>query len=105
VTIERMGRRLAAVQASDVAGFSRLFLRPGLFLPPLMLSKGETEAVLLGLRYVDQRGDGGTDAGSHQRARQNFVCALSRSAVRSDRAYGHHRPERIRFPEGHCAAI
>jgi predicted DNA-binding transcriptional regulator YafY len=32
-------------------------LRPGLFLPPLMLSEGETEAVLLGLRYVDQRGD------------------------------------------------
>jgi len=32
-------------------------LRPGLFLPPLMLSENETEAVLLGLRYVDQRGD------------------------------------------------
>jgi predicted DNA-binding transcriptional regulator YafY len=32
-------------------------LRPGLFLPPLMLSKDETEAVVLGLRYVDQRGD------------------------------------------------
>ena len=31
--------------------------RPGLFLPPLMLSEDETEAVLLGLRYVDQRGD------------------------------------------------
>jgi predicted DNA-binding transcriptional regulator YafY len=32
-------------------------LRPGLFLPPLMLSEDEIEAVLLGLRYVDQRGD------------------------------------------------
>src|ERR1700686_2462624 len=32
-------------------------LRPGLFLPPLMLSEDETEAVVLGLRYVDQRGD------------------------------------------------
>ncbi|MEI9929493.1 MAG: HTH domain-containing protein [Rhizomicrobium sp.] len=32
-------------------------LRPGLFLPPLMLNEDETEAVLLGLRYVDQRGD------------------------------------------------
>jgi len=32
-------------------------LRPGLFLPPLMLNEEETEAVLLGLRYVDQRGD------------------------------------------------
>src|SRR5277367_3740992 len=32
-------------------------LRPGLFLPPLMLSEDEVEAVRLGLRYVDQRGD------------------------------------------------
>lgn len=32
-------------------------LRPGLFLPPLMLSEDETEAVVLGLRYVRQRGD------------------------------------------------
>jgi predicted DNA-binding transcriptional regulator YafY len=32
-------------------------LRPGLFLPPLMFSEDEIEAVLLGLRYVDQRGD------------------------------------------------
>jgi predicted DNA-binding transcriptional regulator YafY len=32
-------------------------LRPGLFLPPLMLSEDEVEAVVLGLRYVDQRGD------------------------------------------------
>ena len=32
-------------------------LRPGLFLPPLMLSEDEVEAAMLGLRYVDQRGD------------------------------------------------
>ncbi|HXE16301.1 MAG TPA: YafY family protein [Stellaceae bacterium] len=32
-------------------------LRPGLFLPPLMLNDDETEAIVLGLRYVDQRGD------------------------------------------------
>jgi predicted DNA-binding transcriptional regulator YafY len=32
-------------------------LRPGLFLPPLMLDEDEIEAILLGLRYVDQRGD------------------------------------------------
>src|ERR1700730_3671979 len=32
-------------------------LRPGLFLPPLMLTEDETEAIMLGLRYVDQRGD------------------------------------------------
>lgn len=33
-------------------------LRPGLFLPPLMLSDEEVEAIMLGLCYVDQRGDG-----------------------------------------------
>ncbi len=32
-------------------------LGPGLFLPPLMLTEAEIDAVLLGLRYVDQRGD------------------------------------------------
>src|ERR1700728_2702361 len=32
-------------------------LGPGLFLPPMMLTEDEIEAVLLGLRYVDQRGD------------------------------------------------
>jgi len=32
-------------------------LRQGMFLPPLMLSNEETEAVVLGLRYVDQFGD------------------------------------------------
>ena len=33
-------------------------LRPGLFLPPLMLNNDEIEAIGLGVRYVDQRGDG-----------------------------------------------
>lgn len=32
-------------------------LKPGLFLPPLMLGAEEVEAVILGLWYVDQRGD------------------------------------------------
>src|SRR6201987_4225523 len=38
------------------AGFGYV-LGPGLFLPPLMRTEDEVEAVLLGLRYVDQRGD------------------------------------------------
>ena len=41
---------------SGEAGFGYV-LRPGLFLPPLMLTEDEVEAVMLGLRYVDQRGD------------------------------------------------
>lgn len=32
-------------------------LGPGLFLPPLMLEIEEVEAILLGLKYVSQRGD------------------------------------------------
>jgi biotin operon repressor len=44
----------APVQGEAGVGY---LLRPGLFLPPLMLTEDETEAVLLGLRYVDQRGD------------------------------------------------
>jgi predicted DNA-binding transcriptional regulator YafY len=32
-------------------------LKPGLFLPPLMFRVDEVEAIMLGLRYVDQRGD------------------------------------------------
>jgi predicted DNA-binding transcriptional regulator YafY len=39
-------------------------LGPGLFLPPLMLTEDEIEAVLLGLRYVDQRGDAVLRAGA-----------------------------------------
>ena len=32
-------------------------LKPGLFLPPLMFTADEIDAIVLGLRYVDQRGD------------------------------------------------
>lgn len=46
-------------QGAPIAGEAGVgyILRPGLFLPPLMLSEDEVEAVMLGLRYVDQRGD------------------------------------------------
>lgn len=44
----------APIQGEAGVGY---VLGAGLFLPPLMLSEDETEAVLLGLRYVDQRGD------------------------------------------------
>ena len=37
-----------------------------------MLSEDEAEAVLLGLRYVDQRGDEVSDAGGRECARQNL---------------------------------
>jgi predicted DNA-binding transcriptional regulator YafY len=57
-TIYRDLSELAA-QGAPVEGEAGVgyILRPGLFLPPLMLTEDETEAVLLELRYVDQRGD------------------------------------------------
>src|SRR5260370_26982059 len=57
-TIYRDLAELAA-QGAPVIGEAGVgyVLRPGLFLPPLMLGEDEAEAVLLGLRYVDQRGD------------------------------------------------
>ncbi|WP_159014314.1 YafY family protein [Acidisoma sp. S159] len=48
-----------AAQGAPIDGEAGVgyILRPGLFLPPLMLSEDEVEAIMLGLRYVDQRGD------------------------------------------------
>lgn len=46
-------------QGAQIAGEAGVgyIMRPGFFLPPMMFTEGEVEAVLLGLRYVDQRGD------------------------------------------------
>ena len=52
--LSQLAAQGAPVQGEAGVGY---MLRPGLFLPPLMLTEDETEAVLLGLRYVDQRGD------------------------------------------------
>lgn len=52
--VAQLAAQGAPIQGEGGVGY---ILRPGLFLPPLMLSEDETEAVLLGLRYVDQRGD------------------------------------------------
>ncbi len=54
-------------------------LKPGFFLPPLMLNEEEAEAVLLGLGYVYQRGDEVlTKAASS--ARGKITAALSQQA-------------------------
>jgi predicted DNA-binding transcriptional regulator YafY len=57
-TIYRDIAELAA-QGAQIEGAAGLgyVLKPGMFLPPLTFSEDETEAILLGLRYVDQRGD------------------------------------------------
>ncbi|MGG5821076.1 helix-turn-helix transcriptional regulator [Falsiroseomonas sp. HW251] len=43
-------------------------LRPGLFLPPLMLGADEADAVLLGLRLVESRGDAALAAAARSAA-------------------------------------
>jgi predicted DNA-binding transcriptional regulator YafY len=57
-TIYRDLAELAA-QGAPVEGEAGVgyVLRPGFFLPPLTLNVEEAEAVLLGLHYVEQRGD------------------------------------------------
>jgi biotin operon repressor len=52
--VAQLAAQGAPIQGEGGVGY---VLRPGLFLPRLMLSEDETEAVLLGLRYVDQCGD------------------------------------------------
>jgi predicted DNA-binding transcriptional regulator YafY len=52
--IAELGAQGAPIAGEAGVGY---VLGPGLFLPPLMLDDDETEAVVLGLRYVDQRGD------------------------------------------------
>ncbi len=57
----------APIQGEAGVGY---VLRPGLFLPPLMLTEDETDAVLLGLRFVNQRGDEAlTQAAENARAK------------------------------------
>ncbi len=52
--IAELGAQGAPIAGEAGVGY---VLGPGLFLPPLTLDDDETEAVVLGLRYVDQRGD------------------------------------------------
>jgi len=73
-----------ASQGAPVEGEAGIgyVLRPGLFLPPLMLTEDETEAILLGLRYVDQRGDEVlTKAAAQARAKITSVLSREMQAI------------------------
>jgi predicted DNA-binding transcriptional regulator YafY len=95
-TIYRDLSELAA-QGAPVEGEAGVgyILRPGLFLPPLMLTEDETEAVLLGLRYVDQRGDD-VLATAAENVRAKIAAVLSQE--RQDAAL---TPMTIPGPDGH----
>lgn len=61
VSLRTLYRDIATLQAQGAAieGEAGLgyVLRPGFFLPPLRFSEDEMDALLLGLRFVAQRGD------------------------------------------------
>lgn len=61
---------------SGEAGVVGHILRPGLFLPPLVLAEDELEVVLLSLRYVDRPGDAVLNvAGASARAKIGAVLS------------------------------
>jgi predicted DNA-binding transcriptional regulator YafY len=79
--LSELGAQGASIEGAAGIGY---VLRPGLFLPPLMLSEDETEAVLLGLRYVGQRGDEVlTRAAQHAQAKISAVLSPEIQAVTS----------------------
>ncbi|MES2741396.1 MAG: YafY family protein [Pseudomonadota bacterium] len=74
--IAELGASGAPIEGAAGLGY---VLKPGLFLPALMLTEEETEAVLLGLHYVDQRGDD-VLRGAATEALAKIGSALSREA-------------------------
>ena len=61
ISIRTLYRDIAVLQAqgADIQGEPGLgyVLKPGFFLPPLMLSRDEVEAMMLGIRWVSNYGD------------------------------------------------
>ncbi|WKD50530.1 helix-turn-helix transcriptional regulator [Microbulbifer spongiae] len=61
ISIRTLYRDIATLQAqgADIQGEPGLgyILKPGFFLPPLMLSRDEVEAMMLGIRWVSNYGD------------------------------------------------
>jgi len=61
VSIRTLYRDIATLQAqgAPIEGEAGLgyVLKPGFFLPPLMFGEEEVDAIILGLRFVSQRGD------------------------------------------------
>ena len=94
-------RDIATLQAqgADIAGEPGVgyVLRPGFILPPLMFSEDEIEALVLGSRWVADRGDDLLGSAAQQRDRQDRGGAAGRfagkprrrkSAARSGQARG-----------------
>ncbi|MGO4336979.1 helix-turn-helix transcriptional regulator [Labrys sp. KB_33_2] len=90
----------APIQGEAGIGY---ILRPGLFLPPLMLSEDETEAIVLGLRYVEQRGDD-TLGGAAREALAKIEAVLPPAAQEIARnPIALPGPSHKRFPDNRVA--
>jgi predicted DNA-binding transcriptional regulator YafY len=75
-------------------------LKPGFFLPPPMLTGDEAEAVLLGLDFVDQRGDDVLlKAGLNARAKIQAVLRSSTGSRESVRLSSPGPSGPLAFPE------
>lgn len=86
----------APVQGEAGVGY---VLKAGLFLPPLMLSEDEADAILLGLRYVDQRGDEVLKTAARDaRAKVTSVLSKERQAT-ADAPLSIPGPDGKAFPE------
>jgi predicted DNA-binding transcriptional regulator YafY len=61
ISMRTLYRDIATLQqqGADIVGETGVgyVLRPGFMLPPLMFSQQETEALVLGMRWVERRGD------------------------------------------------
>lgn len=61
ISMRTLYRDIATLQqqGAEIAGEAGVgyILRPGFMLPPLMFSQQETEALVLGMRWVERRGD------------------------------------------------
>jgi len=68
------------------AGFGYI-VRPGHFLPPMTFTADEADAVILGLRYVMQRGDAELSEGARSAAAK-ISEVMPQDAVRRARANG-----------------
>lgn len=86
VSVRTLYRDIASLRAqgADIEGEPGLgyVLRPGFVLPPLMFGAVEIEALMLGLRWVSDRGDAELAAGAREAAAR--VAAVLPSRLRRE---------------------
>lgn len=86
VSVRTLYRDIASLKAqgADIEGEAGIgyVLRPGFVLPPLMFRSSEVEALMLGLRWVSDRGDPALASGAREAATR--IAAVLPSALRHE---------------------